>query len=82
MRAALKSAGPEADHCFHDLRHTVGTRMAAAGVPLRTLQEFMGLRDLVTTQIYADYAPSSREAEMVAAAFARRAESSVALCGA
>jgi integrase len=23
---------------FHDLRHTFGTRMAAAGVPLRTLQ--------------------------------------------
>ena len=24
---------------FHDLRHTFGTRMAAAGVPMRTLQE-------------------------------------------
>lgn len=23
---------------FHDLRHTFGTRMAAAGVPMRTLQ--------------------------------------------
>ena len=29
-------------HCFHDLRHTFGTRMAAAGVPMRTLQEWMG----------------------------------------
>ena len=56
---------------FHDLRHTFGTRMAAAGVPMRTLQEWMGHRDLSTTQRYADYAPSSREAEMVAAAFAR-----------
>jgi integrase len=27
---------------FHDLRHTFGTRMAAAGVPLRTLQEWDG----------------------------------------
>ena len=27
---------------FHDLRHTFGTQMAAAGVPLRTLQEWMG----------------------------------------
>ena len=45
--------------------------MAAAGVPMRTLQEWMGHRDLATTQIYADYAPSGREAEMVAAAFAR-----------
>jgi site-specific recombinase XerC len=38
---------------------------------MRTLQEWMGHRDLATTQIYADYAPSAREAEMVAAAFAR-----------
>ena len=48
-----------------------GPRMAAAGVPMRTLQEWMGHRDLATTQLYADYAPSAREAEMVAAAFAR-----------
>ncbi len=41
---------------FHDLRHTFGTRMAAAGVPMRTLQEWMGHRDLKTTLIYADYA--------------------------
>jgi site-specific recombinase XerD len=33
------------------------------------LQEWLGHRDLATTQIYADYAPSAREAEMVAAAF-------------
>lgn len=31
----------------------------------------MGHRDLATTQIYADYAPNAREAEMVAAAFSR-----------
>lgn len=70
--AAIK-AGARADIRFHDLRHTFGTRMAAAGVPLRTLQEWMGHRDLATTQIYADYAPSTLEAEMVAAAFARPA---------
>ena len=45
--------------------------MAAAGLPMRTLQEFMGHRDIATTQRYADYAPSAREAELVAAAFAR-----------
>jgi integrase len=42
---------------FHDLRHTFGTRMAAAGAPLRTIQEWMGHRDYKTTEIYADYAP-------------------------
>jgi integrase len=71
MRKALKAAKLDETHRFHDLRHTFGTRMAAAGVPMRTLQEWMGHRDLATTQRYADYAPSAREAEMVAAAFAR-----------
>jgi integrase len=54
---------------FHDLRHTFGTRMAAQGVPMRALQEMMGHRDFKTTLIYADYAPSAREAEWVEAAF-------------
>lgn len=75
LRAALKLAGLDESHRFHDLRHTFGTRMAAAGVPLRTLQEWLGHRDLATTQIYADYSPSAREAEMVAAAFADEADS-------
>ena len=75
FRKALKAAKLDTSHRFHDLRHTFGTRMAAASVPLRTLQEWMGHRDLATTQIYADYAPSTREAQMVAAAFAREAGS-------
>jgi integrase len=44
--------------------------MAAAGMPMRTLQEFMGHRDVETTQRYADYAPSAHEAEWVRRAFA------------
>ena len=56
---------------FHDLRHTFGTRVAAAGVPLRTLQEWMGHRDFKTTLIYADYQPNDQEAELVRRAFAR-----------
>lgn len=59
---------------FHDLRHTFGTRMAAQGVPMRALQEMMGHRDFKTTLIYADYAPSAREAEWVEAAFASQAD--------
>ena len=54
---------------FHDLRHTFGTRMAAAGVPMRTLQEWLGHRDFATTLIYADYQPSAREADLVDEAF-------------
>jgi integrase len=55
---------------FHDLRHTFGTRMAAAGVPMRTLQEWMGHRDLRTTLIYADYQPGAHEVDLVNGAFA------------
>ena len=55
---------------FHDMRHTFGTRMAAAGVPMRTLQEWMGHRDFRTTLIYADYAPGAHEVDLVNGAFA------------
>ena len=72
FRKALKAAGLDETHVFHDLRHTFGTRIAAVGTPLRTLQEWLGHRDLATTQRYADYAPSSGEADLIAAAFTAR----------
>jgi integrase len=56
FRAALDNAGIRTVR-FHDLRHTFGTRMAAAGAPLRAIQEWMGHCDYTTTLIYADYAP-------------------------
>jgi integrase len=71
FRASLKAAGLDDSHRFHDLRHTFGTRAAGVGVPVRILQEWMGHRDLTTTQIYADYAPNAGESEMVARAFGR-----------
>ena len=55
---------------FHELRHTFGTRMAAAGTPMRTLQYWMGHADSKTTQIYAHYQPSDQEADAVDRAFA------------
>jgi len=55
---------------FHELRHTFGTRMAASGVPLRTIQHWMGHADAKTTQVYAHYQPSEAEAGAVDAAFA------------
>jgi len=71
MRRALAAAGLDDSHRFHDLRHTFGTQMAARGVPMRTLQEWMGHKDIATTQRYADYAPRHDERAMVQAAFAR-----------
>jgi site-specific recombinase XerC len=43
--------------------------MVLPGVSMRTLQEWLGHRDFATTLIYADYQPSSREAELVNDAF-------------
>lgn len=56
---------------FHDLRHTFGTTCAAAGIPLRTLQEWMGHVDIKTTMIYAHYAPGEEEAALIERAFTR-----------
>src|SRR4051812_28733977 len=56
---------------FHDLRHTFATTLAAAGVPLRTLQEYLGHAEIKTTQIYAHYASSEREVEALNDAFGR-----------
>jgi integrase len=71
FKAVLRRAGVR-EVRLHDLRHTFGTRMAAAGVPMRTLQEWMGHRDFKTTLIYADYMPAEREADLVDRAFAGR----------
>ena len=61
FKQALKRAGLRETR-FHDLRHTYGTLMAAAGTPLRTLQGWMGHRDYKTTEIYANFAPDPTQA--------------------
>lgn len=58
FKAALERAGLEPIR-LHDLRHTFGTQCAAAGVPLRLLQEWMGHADPTTTAIYMHYAPDA-----------------------
>jgi integrase len=72
FKAALRAAYLDESLVFHDLRHTFGTRMAAAGVPMRTLQEWMGHAKIATTERYAHYAPNHHEAAMVDRAFAPR----------
>ena len=68
FKEALRRAGVH-QITFHELRHTFGTRMAAAGTPMRTLQYWMGHIDSKTTQIYAHYQPSDQEADAVDRAF-------------
>jgi integrase len=68
FKRTLKRAGVR-EVRFHDLRHTFGTRCAAAGVPLRTLQAWMGHADIKTTMVYTHYAPGANEAELVNGVF-------------
>ena len=69
FKDALASAGVRPVR-FHDLRHSYGTAMAAVGVPMRALQEWMGHRDYKTTSLYADFAPDpSQGAAWAEAAF-------------
>jgi integrase len=79
MAAARMSewCGRKGGITFHSLRHTFGTRMAAVGVPIRTLQEWIGHRDFTTTLIYADFAPDPGGG----AAFAERAFGGLASLG-
>jgi integrase len=68
FKAAVRCAGVR-EVRFHDLRHSYGTAMAAAGAPLRSLMEWIGHADLQTTLRYADYPPG----EAAGAAFAEQA---------
>jgi integrase len=57
---------------FHELRHTFGTQMAAAGAPLRAIQEWMGHADAKTTEVYRHYAPDpTHGADLIDSAFGR-----------
>jgi hypothetical protein len=68
--SSSRATGPASATTFHDLRHTFGTRMAAVGVPLRFIQEWMGHSNAQTTEIYADYAPDPTQgAKCAEAAF-------------
>ena len=44
------------DFHWHDLRHTFASRLAMAGVPIRTLADLMGHTEVQTTTRYAHLA--------------------------
>ena len=57
FRFALDDAGMKNFH-WHDLRHTFGSRLVMAGVPLYTVQKLMGHKSIQMTERYAHLAPS------------------------
>ena len=69
-RKALEAAGLDVAFRMHDLRHTMGTSLAMAGVDIVTIQAYLGHSDLATTRRYMHYAPAADEAARIGAAFA------------
>lgn len=55
---ACQRAGIE-NFRFHDLRHTVATRLVANGVDLNTVKEYMAHSDIKTTQRYMHPTPEN-----------------------
>ena len=76
---AMRSAGYEhmigrdgGGIVFHSLRHTFGTQMASAGIPLVAIKEWMGHADIQTTMIYAKWGKDrAADRALVDAAFVR-----------
>jgi integrase len=54
---------------FHGLRHTFAVQCARAGVPMRTLQQWMGHARSSTTEIYARFARDQNEVAIIESAF-------------
>ena len=49
---------------FHDLRHTVGTRLAEAGVPINTIKDLLAHSDIHTTMRYIHTVSADMEKAM------------------
>jgi len=74
--AVLEAAAEEGDELprltFHGLRHCFGSRCAAAGVPLASIQAWMGHADITTTMVYVHFMPHADDAARLTRAFADR----------
>ena len=46
---------------FHDIRHTVATRLVTSGVDLAVVHEILGYSDIKTTMRYAHLVPERKK---------------------
>jgi integrase len=70
LAAAAEDGEPLPRLTFHGLRHTFGSRCAAAGVPLATIMAWMGHEDVATTMVYVHFMPHADDAARLTRAFA------------
>jgi integrase len=68
--AAQERAGIRPYRELRQMRNTFGTICAAEGVPLRTIQHWMGHASITTTEIYASFMPRDEDAALIEVAFA------------
>jgi integrase len=69
-RSKVNPRGTKRRLTFHDLRHTYGTRLAAAGVPRSEIAALMGHADEKTTAIYIHPGTDGHRLDLVTRALA------------
>lgn len=67
FRLAIKDAELDTRARVHDLRHSYGSGLAAAGVALNVIQKLMGHGTMAMTMRYAQWTPNGADALAVAA---------------
>jgi integrase len=72
MAGIQEAAGLKDSGDLHILRHTFGSHLALAGVPLTVIQKLMGHRNIQSTMAYMHLAPSDLDAGMTTLASFRR----------